>query len=76
MLIPFHTKSAFLCKIITHKITKTTTRAYCNSQERAIQCLHLVVKTLNELVMIVGRMKPLKLPFSSIYIFGLWPKTE
>ena len=37
MLIPFHTKSAFLCKIITHKITKTTTRVYCNSQERAIQ---------------------------------------
>ena len=42
MLIPCHTKSAFLCKIITHKITKTTTRVYCNSQERAIQCLHLV----------------------------------
>ena len=32
MLIPFHTKGAFLCKIITHKITKTTTRVYCNSQ--------------------------------------------
>ena len=31
-------KSALLCKIITHKITKTTTRVYCNSQERACDC--------------------------------------
>ena len=33
-----HTKSAFLCKIITHKITKTTTCVYCNSQGRACDC--------------------------------------
>ena len=37
---------------------------------------HVNTMTTNELVMTIGRMKPLKLPILSIYIFGSWPKTE
>ena len=58
MLIPFHTKClpVSICKIITHKITKTTPHAYRLLQLTALHCtaLHCTALHCTALHLYVG----------------------